>query len=200
MVSVKHHPAHYVNIVDMTLIAVLLLCGLIYGPAWLFMVVEELYTLVCIYLGFFKKKKICVRVKMRHGPVIQNSSSLQMAAASPPPHPHLLARGKGQQPERALGPTCLSSRSLGTLRVDPASQALSPPNCFTLLSSQTSPWGHPQHTHAHIWGGSSRKKGASNPADVLSGAGQAALCQERLCLTSLGPFPAAPSVSGFGAC
>lgn len=57
LVSVKHHPAHYVNIVDMTLIAVLLLCGLIYGPAWLFMVVEELYTLVCIYLGFFKKKK-----------------------------------------------------------------------------------------------------------------------------------------------
>lgn len=120
----------------------------------------------------------------------------RLASTSPPPP----SQRERQQPERALGPTCLGSRSLGTLWVDPASQALSPRNCFTLLSSQTSPWGHPQHTHAHIWGGSSRKKGASNPADVLSGAGQAALCQERLCLTSLGPFPAAPSVSGFGAC
>lgn len=42
LVSVKHHPPHYVNIVDMTLIAVLLLCGLVYELALLFMVVEEL--------------------------------------------------------------------------------------------------------------------------------------------------------------
>lgn len=41
----------------MTLIAVLLPCGLIYEPAWLFMVVEELYTLVCIYLGFKKNMR-----------------------------------------------------------------------------------------------------------------------------------------------
>jgi hypothetical protein len=42
LASVKHHPPHYVNIVDMTLIAVLLLCGLVYELALLFMVVEEL--------------------------------------------------------------------------------------------------------------------------------------------------------------
>lgn len=44
---------NYVNIVDMTLVAVLLLCGLIYELALPFMVVEELGTLVCIYLAFF---------------------------------------------------------------------------------------------------------------------------------------------------